>query len=251
MATAVAHPDTPAQSAPQLPGRRYDHIFFSGMSLLLLVTVFVGFARTYYLAGVFHAPLPSLIIHLHGAVFSCWVLLLLTQTSLVSAGRVDIHRRLGIAGFVLACLMVVLGVLAATDSLVRESGAARRDPRFFYIIPLTDMLVFATLVFFAFRNRFNAAAHKRLILIATTGLMIAAIARWPWAFVHRQNLKAALIVYSYLLILVAYDLWSTHKVHRATLWGSAFLIFVYQIRLVIGKTGAWLAFAGWVQGMAR
>jgi len=81
MATAVAHPDTPAQSAPQLPGRRYDHIFFSGMSLLLLATVFVGFARTYYLAGVFHAQLPSLIIHLHRAAFSCWVLLLLAQTS--------------------------------------------------------------------------------------------------------------------------------------------------------------------------
>jgi FtsH-binding integral membrane protein len=251
MATTIAHPETPATTAPQLPGRRFDHLFFSGMSLLMLATVFVGFAHTYYLAGVFHAPLPSLIIHVHGAAFSCWVLLLLTQTSLVSAGRVDIHRRLGIAGFVLACLMVVLGVLAATDSLVREAGAARRDPRFFYIIPLTDMLVFATLVYFAFRNRFNAAAHKRLILIATTGLIIAAIARWPWAFVHRQNPKAALIVYLYLLILVAYDLWSTHKVHRATLWGSAFLIFVYQIRLVIGKTEAWLAFAGWVQGMAR
>ena len=251
MATAVAHPDTPAQTATQLPGRRFDHLFFSGMALLMLVTIFVGFAATYYLAGVFHAPLPSLIIHLHGAVFSCWVLLLLTQTSLVSAGRVDIHRRLGIAGFVLACLMVVLGVLAASDSLVREAGAVRRDPKSFYIIPLTDMLVFATLVFFAFRNRFNAAAHKRLILIATTGLMIAAIARWPWAFVHRQNPRAALVCYFYLLILVAYDVWSTHKVHRATLWGSAFLIFVYQIRLPLGKTDAWLAFAGWVQALAR
>ena len=96
------------------------------------------------------------------------------------------------AGFVLACLMVVLGVLAATDSLVREAGAARRDPKFFYIIPLTDMLVFATLVYFAFRNRFNAAAHKRLLMIATTGLMIAAVARWPWAFVHRQNPRGGL-----------------------------------------------------------
>jgi FtsH-binding integral membrane protein len=251
MATVVARPDTPVQSAKQLPGRRFDHYFFSAMAVLMLVTVFVGFGPTYYLAGVFHAPLPSLIIHLHGAVFSCWVLLLLAQTSLVSVGRVDIHRRLGMAGFVLACLMVVAGVLAATDSLVRESGAARRDPRFFYIIPLTDMVVFATLVYFAFRNRFNSAAHKRLLLIATTGLMIAAIARWPWAFVHRQNPKAALIVYLYLLILVAYDLWSTHKVHRATLWASSFLIFVYQIRLVLGKTEAWLAFAGWVQSRAR
>jgi len=200
---------------------------------------------------MFHAPLPSLIIHLHGAAFTCWILLLVTQTSLVSAGRVDIHRRLGIAGFLLACLMVILGVLAATDALVRGAGPAGRDPQFFYIIPLTDMLIFATLIFFAFRNRSHPAAHKRLILIATIDLMIAAIARWPMAFVHRNAPRAALVCYLYLLILVAYDLWSTRKVHRATLWASASLIFVYQIRLPIGKTAAWHAFAGWVQSVAR
>ena len=119
---------------------------FLAMALLMLSTVFVGFARTYYLAGVFHAPLPGLIIHVHGAAFSCWILLLLTQTSLVSAGRVDLHRRLGIAGFLLACLMVILGVLAATDLLVREAGPAGGDPKFFYIIPITDILIFATLI---------------------------------------------------------------------------------------------------------
>jgi FtsH-binding integral membrane protein len=251
MATVVAHPSKPAKLATGLPGRRCDHIFFSGMALLMLATVFVGFARTYYLAGVFHAPLPSLVIHLHGAAFSCWILLLVTQTSLAFAGRVDIHRRLGIAGFLLACLMVVLGVLAATDSLVREAGPAGRDPKIFYIIPLTDMLVFATLVFFAFRARSNPSAHKRLILVATGSLMIAAIARWPVAIVHRNAPRAALVSYILLLMLVAYDLWSTRKVHRATLWASGFLIFVYQIRLPIGKTAAWHAFASWVQSLAR
>src|SRR5947209_1249070 len=134
MATAVARATTTANVERRLPGRRYDHLFFSAMALLILATVFVGFARTYYLAGVFHAQLPSLIIHLHGAAFSCWILLLVTQTSLVAAGRVGIHRRIGIAGFLLACLMVILGVLAATDSLVREAGPTGRDPKFFYII---------------------------------------------------------------------------------------------------------------------
>lgn len=251
MATTVADPSPPAKLAPSLPGRRYDHFFFTSMALLMLVTVFVGFARTYYLAGVFHAPLPSLIIHLHGAAFSCWLLLLVTQTSLVSAGRTDIHRRLGMAGFFLACLMVVLGVLAATDSLVREAGPAGRDPKFFYIIPLTDILIFAILIFFAFRNRFNPAAHKRLIFVATSGLLIAAIARWPFAFVYRNAPRAALLSYIFLLILVAYDLWSARKVHRATLWAGAFLIFVQQIRLPIGKTDTWHAFATWVQHLAR
>src|SRR3979411_1735862 len=94
------------------PSRQYDNYFFSGMALLILATVLVGFARTYFLAGVFRAPLPSLIIHIHGAVFSSWILLLIAQTALVTAGRVDIHRRLGLLGFGLACLMVTPGSFA-------------------------------------------------------------------------------------------------------------------------------------------
>ena len=76
--------------------------------MLILAPVFLGFARSYYLAGLFKAPLPNLIVHIHGAVFSSWILLLIAQTSLVAAGRVDLHRRLGPLGFALACTGNVL-----------------------------------------------------------------------------------------------------------------------------------------------
>jgi hypothetical protein len=96
---------------------RFDNLFFSLMALVILVSVFVGFARSYYLAGVFKAPLPP----------TCWILLLIVQTTLVATGRVDVHRRLGLLGFGLARLVVVVGLLAATDSLGRHfaPGAAR------------------------------------------------------------------------------------------------------------------------------
>ena len=251
MSIAAAVPRVPAMVTTGAPGRRYDHYFFSGMALLILFTVFLGFAHSYYLAGMFNAPLPSRIIHLHGAVFTCWILLLVTQTSLVASGRVDIHRRLGIAGFFLACLMLVLGVLAATDSLAHRVSPSGIPPKLFYIIPMADMLIFGTLVFFAFRARSNPTAHKRLILVATVSLMIAAIARWPLAFTHRNPLRATLLTYVFLLMLVAYDLWSTRKVHRATIWACGFLIFVQQIRMPVGETAAWQAFASWAQTLAR
>jgi hypothetical protein len=251
MAAAAAHPSPCPPVATGLPGRRFDHLFFSAMALLMLVTVFVGFAPSYYLAGLFRAPLPSPIIHVHGALFSCWILLLVTQTSLVSAGRVDVHRRLGMAGFILACVMVVAGVLAASDGLVRQAGPPDRDAKFFYIIPLSDMLIFATLIFFALRARSNPSAHKRLILVATVALMTAALARWPIGVIHRKAPAAALASYIFLMMLMAYDLWSTRKIHRATAWASAFLVFVHEIRLPIGKTEAWHAFASWVQSVAR
>lgn len=250
MSTITLRPAAPSKPVRGLPGRRFDHLFFPVMAILMLATVFLGFARTYYLAGIFHAPLPSLIVHIHGAAFSCWILLLVTQTSLVSAGQIQTHRRLGIAGFGLACLMVILGVLAATDALVRQAGPPGGDPRFFYIIPLTDMLIFATLIFFAFRYRSDPASHKRLILVGTVALLIAAIARWP-VLGHRNPVRAALLSYVFLVFLGTYDLWSIRKLHRATMWASAYLIFIQQVRIPIGKTSAWHAFAAWVQSIAR
>jgi FtsH-binding integral membrane protein len=245
MATAVA--SSAVKVRPGVVGRKYDHVFFSGMALLLLGSVFLGFARSYYLAGMFHAPLPSAIIHVHGALFSSWILFLVAQTTLVASGRTGVHRRIGIAGFLLACLMVVVGVWAATNSLGRGGGPPGIDPKTFYIIPMTDMLIFGLLVFFAYRARFDSAAHKRIIMVATVALMIAAIARWPLPAVQRNPLRAALLSYVFLLMIMAYDLWSTHKIHRATIWASVFLIFVQQIRFPIAQTAAWHAFAAWAQ----
>jgi hypothetical protein len=60
---------------------------FSAMAVAILASVFVGFAKSYYLAGVFKAPLPNLLIHIHCAVFSSWILLLIVQTSLVGVRK--------------------------------------------------------------------------------------------------------------------------------------------------------------------
>jgi hypothetical protein len=251
MATIAATPATQSKFARTIPDLRYEHLFFSGMSVLMLLTAFFGFARTYYLAGMFRAPLPSLIIHIHGAAFTCWILLLVTQTSLVSAHRTDIHRKLGIAGFLLACSMFVLGILAGTDNLLRGHDVAGRDPKMFYIIPLTDMLLFGTFIYFAFRNRRNPAAHKRYIFLATTAILVAAIARLPFAFSHRKNPVDGALSDIFLVALISYDLWSTKKIHRATLWSGFFLIFIQQTRVPIGKTALWHGFATWVQTHAR
>lgn len=235
-------------------GRRFDDLFFSGMALLILVSVFVGFARTYYLAGVFKAPLPNLLVHIHGVVFSCWIILLMVQTSLVAAGRMDVHRRLGLLGFGLACLVVVLGVLAATDSLSRHfaPGEAGMKARAFYTVTLSTMLAFSTLIYLAFCNRFNPAAHKRLIMIATIVILDAAFERWPIPAAWWGERAATLVcTIPLLLLIVGYDYWSMGKIHRATLWASVFVVMLQQVRDPIGHSAPWQAFAAWVQTHAR
>ena len=42
--------------------------------------------------------------------------------------------------------------------------------------------------------------------------------------------------YPLLLLVMDYDLWSTGKVHRATLWASVLLILLQQLQVPIGPT---------------
>lgn len=230
---------------------RYEHVFFSGMAILILGAVFLGFARTYFLAGVFRAPLPNWLIHVHGAAFSSWLMLLITQTSLIATHRVNVHRRLGIAGFGLACLMVVLGICAGTDLLRRGVVNSGIDPKTFYAGTMGDMLIFGTLIFFAFRMRSEPPAHKRLILMATFLLMGAGVARWPFDAIQRIPLMTDVVIWSFLLALVVYDLLSLQKIHRATMLGGAFLVVALKLELPMGRTAVWQAFATWALGLAK
>ncbi len=131
----------------------------------------------------------------------------------------------------------------------RHAGTADafgRDAKMFYIVPLTDMLLFAMFVYSGFRARSDSPAHKRFLYLATTALLVAAIARLRMAFSARNNRVDGLLSDLFLLALIAYDLWSTRKIHRVTLWAGLVLVVIQQIRIPLGQTAAWHSFANWV-----
>lgn len=230
---------------------RRDNRFFAGMAVVSLFVIFIGFARTYYLAGIFKAPLPNLLVHIHGAVFSLWILLFIAQVSLITLHRVDLHQRLGMFGLGLACLMVMLGVLVATDRLARHaanpSAETVEEVRAFYAIPVTDMLMFSTFVCLGFGNRTHPRVHKRLMLFATFALLDAGFDRWSIFDPYSLPVVHAVCFFPLLAALMAYDWWSTGKLQRVTLWASGFLVAVQQLRHPLSHTGVWQAFATWAQ----
>lgn len=243
MATTTA----PAHSRVHL---RKDDLFFSGMAAVALITVLVGFARTYFLAGVFRAPLPNVLVHIHGAAFTLWILLFIVQVALVTGRRVDIHRRLGLLAFVLAVAMIVLGAMAASDRLARHVAQPGSEPiqevRAFYAVPLADMFLFATFIYFGYRNRFQPMVHKRLMWFATLSLLDAGFDRWP-VFDPYSLAMVNLVCFTPLLLsLIGYDWWSTGKVQRVTMWSTICLVAVQQIRHPLGHTSAFQNFAAWV-----
>lgn len=238
-----------ATARPRLhPG--YDNLFFSGMAAVALIAVLVGFARTYFLAGLFRAPLPNPLVHVHGAAFTLWIILFITQISLVTLRRVDLHRRLGLLGFVLAMVMIVLGTLAANDRLARHVAQPGTDTveevRAFYAIPLFDMLLFSTFIYLGYHHRFQPAVHKRLMWFATLSLLDAGFDRWPVFDPYSLPVVNLICFLPLLLLMNGYDWWSTGKVQRVTIRSTIFMVVVQQIRHPLSHTGAWQSFAAWV-----
>ena len=95
------------------------------MALAFGLTVFAGFSRTYFLKLHYGTPALSVLLHVHGVVFSAWVLLFAAQTTLVAARRTDLHRRLGVAGAVLAGALLVMGT---TTAILRVRGGSAPIP---------------------------------------------------------------------------------------------------------------------------
>ena len=231
---------TVTSPAWSLPGTRYDHRFFPAMVVLLTASVATGFARTYFLAGVFQARLPGILIHIHGAVFTAWFVLLLVQSALAASGRIGLHRTLGITGIVIASAMVPLGVLATAEYIRRMAPTFPRV-RIAAIMPLAEILSFAVLAAAAFLLRLRPDWHKRLILLATIALIGAALGRMDFLpyFDFRRNAALRLVwayTYVFCLVLAAYDVWALRRIHRATLSGSGFLIAVHQVALLVNNT---------------
>jgi len=240
MATSVIT-SRPEVQKTRRPNR--DDVFFSGMALLILGTVLLGFARSYYLAGVFAARLPSLVVHIHATVFSLWILLFIAQTTLIASGRLDWHRRAGMFGAGLAASMVILGLLVATDSLSRGfvPPGSKLDPRSFYATPFFSTVLFGILVTWALRARSDGSAHKRLVLIATISMLGAPIARWPYHIFHGPVTAAVLACY--VLLLAGFDLFSQKRIHRATIKGGLVMVVSQQLMFPIGLTPVWRQFA--------
>jgi len=157
--------------------------FFTGIAVATLLTVLIGFSRSFFLRPLFPDwPSPSEgIFYVHGAAFAAWIVLLVVQTSLVAGGRTSLHRTIGPLGAVLAATMVVLGTVAALTAAQRATGfvGIPVPPLQFLAVPLFDMALFATFTALAIARRRDAQSHKRLMLLATvnSGTLIIA-ARW-------------------------------------------------------------------------
>lgn len=221
-----------------VPSRAWTRRFYIGITVVLMAMVIQGFWPSYFgplLRGGVERPW---IVHLHGAVFAGWMLLLLTQVSLIAAGRVRHHRRLGAFGIAYGVLVLGLGLvvsIAAPVLHVRAGEWTVDRAAGFLILPLIDMVLFAGLFGAAVAYRTRPEIHKRLILAATVALAFAAVARM--AFVSPVVLL--LVWLSPMLAAMAFDVFSNGSVHRVHVVSVVVMTAAFA-RIFMMESEGWL-----------
>ena len=185
--------------------RARDHRFFTAMAAVCATVVFVGFAPTYYLRSFSARPPLSPLVHLHAAVSTGWILLFLTQSSLVAARRVEVHRRLGIAGALLAGVVLVVGWLTAIDARAgawprRARRRSRGSWRFRWV-----RSSFAVLAAAGLWNRRRSETHKRFMLLATIAILTPALARYRFYGIGDGPLTAIFGTLALIAVCLIYD----------------------------------------------
>ena len=154
---------------------------------------------------------------------------------------------MGIAGAVIAALLVVLGFMTAIKG-ARDGwnpGGPFADSRGFLVVTLGDILLFAGFVAAGFFFRRNREAHKRLMILGTlAGLMWPSITRMPYVAPSTPRMFGLLLLL--VLAVPVRDYLTSRRVHPVGIWGALVILASFPIRQAIAATAAWRHFAEWL-----
>ena len=226
-----------------------------------------GFMGTYWLQLAARTFRGAPLLHIHGFLCTAWVLYLISQSSLVTRGKIRNHRDWGLLGIALASVLTVVAVVVALTSLNHHLAEGAGDPaRAFLIVPLSAIGLYAGFTAAAIANVKRPEWHRRLMIIGTTCLIQAALAR---AFFligtgggpgMRPGLgpvppvtTAAIPAFLLELIIVAgmvRDWRVLGRIHPAWIVGVVVITSLELVRPAISASAAWLSFADWAAHIA-
>ena len=225
--------------------------FYPLIALAFAAVIIVGFARTYYLRAFFPVPPITTLLHLHAIVFSAWLLLFVAQTKLIARQNYALHMKVGIAGVVLAVLVVVIGYVTA----IAGAPAVRPRPMGFsglqfLIFPLSGIALFSVFVAAAISLRRKAALHKRfmvLAMISVLGPPVARLIRLADLGEHFIAIQAT-VTAAFVVWALLYDWFKYRRVHPVFAIGGTLVVLAWPLRAAVAQSDAWVTIASRLVG---
>ncbi len=220
--------------------------FYKRMGVLLIALIFAGFVpfiKTRFDTHGYMSP----ILMVHGLLMLGWYGLFVYQASLVSAGDIKRHVKLGKSSLILVGVIILTGVMVMNDSFARGSnGGTPFPPEQFIILPILDLLLFAIFYALAYLNRKTAQTHKHYMLLTGIVMLEPATARIGMTIGFMP--LGMLLLFGLLGAVAVYDRKHQGAVHRATKVGFTLLAARFATLFIIGPTEGWARFAHWLLG---
>lgn len=217
------------------------------ISVVALGIVLGGFTLTYIVPMTTSASFSLRpMVHIHGLLYFAWMFLFILQPVLVRIGKTDLHRKIGVAGFILAGGMVIIGLMTAITGAKLNSPAlivGGLTAKQFLIIPISDMILFTLYLGLSLGNLKNPETHKRLMILATLAVLPAAVGRIAGIFDISNLLIILIIQHGILYSGVIYDLVKRRKIHPVYIWGGLLLVAVHLVRFPMAATEWWSSVA--------
>jgi hypothetical protein len=263
MATSAAIVDGPA---PEAGSRRIagliDRWIYVGMAGMMIAVALLGFIPDSIdlISGVNAGTAPPLppILHVHALLMGSWLLLLLTQATLMATGRKSLHMQLGVAAFALAPAMIVVGFILVpvrywqlVDAIAAAPPAVAAQLRAETLPLVIDLkltqvragILFALFVGIALAVRLrHPDTHKRFLILGTLAPLEAGIDRIAFlpATVPASPLSADLYPVLLALPMIAWDLYRRRRLPGAyAIWFVALAITAVPENMLWG-TAWWL-----------
>ncbi|MEP2653787.1 MAG: hypothetical protein ABJH06_17550 [Paraglaciecola sp.] len=209
------------------------------ISSLMLTLILMGFLPSVYDAIIGISEV-NLLIHSHAILFLSWIFFYTLQAILPALGKIEQHKKLGKLGLPLAITLTINGLYVTYDRFsLRVENEQLESARYFLLQPLTDMVVFPALVIAAFYYRNKSEVHKRLMLLATLFLTIAAVVRIPYFPVPGSKL---LLWLSPIVLAMVFDYHKKNIIHPTYIFGLVLFTIVYARKPLILDTPAWQSF---------
>jgi len=210
-----------AQPRPKTVGRP----FYLFVSLSMAAVIIGGFSQTVP-DDFMHKPGLPLFLHIHGMIFTSWVLLFVAQPAFIARGSVALHRKIGWVGACLALAMLVMGVGATLYAVRYGLIPSFFPPRIFLVMNLIGIIVFAGLVAGGIALRKRAEWHKRLMLCATVSILGPGLGRLlPMG---SFGAAAPLVMFGVIALFAfagpVVDLIVRRRIHHAYYWGVAAIL---------------------------
>jgi len=195
---------------------------YMAMSITIVAVVAFGFGQTIDQA-LLHPPSPRpWILYVHIVLFTAWVALFAAQAALIRSRRVVWHRRLGAVGVFVGIAMPFAAIAAAIVMRRLHAAEGHIAPATSLVVPCFDMLAFAISFGLAISWRRRPEFHRRLMLIATSGITVAAFARFPSWLIPDNCFYFG--VDGLILAAIVWEWLATRRVHPVYRYGLPALI---------------------------